>query len=78
MYARNADVILTRTNPATANKCGKEVMNMDDAAREARNKYKRDWYRRNREKQREYERRYWERKADSYKKKTEEIGKDGK
>ena len=51
---------------------------MDDAAREARNKYKRDWYRRNREKQREYERRYWERKADSYKKKTEEIGKDGK
>lgn len=50
---------------------------MEDSAREARNRYKREWYAKNKEKQREYERRYWKRKADSDKKKTEENGKDG-
>ena len=34
---------------------------MTDKAREARNAYKRKWYKENPEKRREYERRYWER-----------------
>ena len=33
---------------------------MTDKAREARNAYKRKWYKENPEKRREYERRYWE------------------
>lgn len=33
---------------------------MTDAAREARNAYKRKWYKDNPDKRREYERRYWE------------------
>lgn len=48
-----------------------------DAGREARNAYKREWYRKNKEKQREYERRYWNRKADSDTQKTEENGRAG-
>ena len=36
---------------------------MEDAAREARNRYKREWYARNKDKQREYENRYWMRIA---------------
>ena len=38
-------------------------MAMSEAAREARKQYKREWYARNKEKQREYTARYWERKA---------------
>ena len=57
-------------------KVRKEVMQVEDAAREARNKYKRDWYAKNKDKQREYERRYWARKAESDRKKNEENGKD--
>jgi len=48
---------------------------MEDTAREARNKYKREWYAKNKDKQREYERRYWQRKAQFDGKKTEENGK---
>ena len=33
---------------------------MTDKAREARNAYKRKWYKENPDKRREYERRYWE------------------
>lgn len=47
---------------------------MEDAAREARNRYKREWYAKNKDKQREYEHRYWMRIADSDRKKTEENG----
>lgn len=36
---------------------------MSNAAREAQNAYKRAWYKNNRDKQREYNARYWERKA---------------
>ena len=36
---------------------------MDDAAREARNAYRRKWYAENKDRQREYTRRYWERQA---------------
>lgn len=32
-------------------------------AREARNKYMREWRRKNREKVKQYQRKYWERKA---------------
>ena len=50
---------------------------IEDAARAARNEYKREWYRKNKDKQREYERRYWTKKSQSNKKKTEENGKGG-
>ncbi len=46
---------------------------MEDAAREARNRYKREWYAKNREKQREYEHRYWTRLANIHRKETEET-----
>lgn len=36
---------------------------MTDAAREARRNYKREWNRRNKDKVREAQARYWERKA---------------
>ena len=36
---------------------------MTEAAREARNAYRRKWYSRNRDKQREYNKTYWEKKA---------------
>lgn len=41
----------------------KKSMTMTDKAREARNAYKRKWYKENPEKRREYERRYWAKKA---------------
>ena len=49
-------------------------MTMTEAAKEARREYKRRWNAANRDKQREYEMRYWERKAAENQKKTEEIG----
>ena len=36
---------------------------MTDAAKEARKAYKREWAKRNRDKTREYNKRYWEKKA---------------
>lgn len=36
---------------------------MTDKAREARKLYKRDWQRKNKDKVKEYQRRYWEKKA---------------
>lgn len=41
----------------------KEVQTMTDAARKARNAYKRAWYQKNPGKRREYADRYWERQA---------------
>ncbi len=38
-------------------------MAMSEAAREARKQYKREWYAKNKDKQREYTERYWTRKA---------------
>ena len=43
----------TRKHTCDGNK-GKEVDCMEDAAREARNRYKREWYAKNKDKQREY------------------------
>ena len=50
---------------------------MTDKAREARNAYKRKWYKENPEKRREYERRYWERvgQAEKMRKEWDESGK---
>lgn len=36
---------------------------MTEAARAARNAYRRDWYSRNRDRQKEYNAKYWEKKA---------------
>ncbi len=41
----------------------KKSMTMTDAAREAANAYKRAWNKRNPEKNKEYQRRYWAKKA---------------
>jgi len=41
----------------------KSARSMSDAAREARNAYKRKWNQEHPEKQREYQCRYWERKG---------------
>lgn len=38
---------------------------MTDAAKEARREYRRKWYQQNRERVRDYNARYWERKAGS-------------
>lgn len=53
---------------------------MTEAAREARNAYRREWYKKNPEKRREYEERYWNKrigKGLSDAKKTEETRKEG-
>ena len=47
---------------------------MTDAAREARNAYKRQWNAKNPDKRREYMQRYWERKADKKRQETAENG----
>lgn len=46
---------------------------MTDEAKEARRRYKREWYRKNAEKQREYTRRYWEKKAAEAKQAEEDL-----
>lgn len=37
--------------------------NLSEAAKEARRKYKREWNRKNKDKLKEYEKRYWEKRA---------------
>lgn len=49
-------------------------MAMTDAAREARNAYKREWYRKNPDKRKEYQERYWQKKTDSDGQKSAENG----
>ena len=46
---------------------------MSKEALEAKRKYKREWARRNRERLKEYEARYWQRKADEMKAAAEEL-----
>lgn len=41
----------------------KNSQEMSEAAREAMLKYRRAWYKKNKDKQREYTARYWEKKA---------------
>ena len=49
-------------------------MAMTDKAREVRNAYKRKWYKENPDKRREYEERYWQKKAHSDGQKSAENG----
>lgn len=51
-----------------------EDMAMTDEAREARNAYKRKWYKENPDKRREYQERYWQKKTQSDRQKTAENG----
>ena len=51
-------------------------MAMTEAAREARNAYKREWNKRNREKIRLYNERYWQKQSDSERQKTAENGRN--
>jgi hypothetical protein len=41
-------------------------MDMDQKARDAKNRYQREWYKRNPGKEREYHNRYWAKKAREY------------
>ena len=47
---------------------------MTDEAKAARNAYRREWYRKNPEKRKEYQARYWAKKAASERQKTAENG----
>lgn len=49
---------------------------MTEAAKEARRAYRKKWYEENKAKQREYERRFWERQAEENQKKAEKNGKE--
>jgi len=50
---------------------------MSEAAKQARRDYKRKWNAENKDKVKQYQRTYWERKADSDRQKTAEIGRQG-
>ena len=52
-----------QTRPTHRNQITEEGQRMTEAAKEARRQYKREWNRKNRDKVRESQRRYWERKA---------------
>ena len=52
-----------RIKPLNEVKTKREVETMTEAAKEARRAYKREWNRKNPDKVRESQRRYWERKA---------------
>ena len=47
---------------------------LTEAAKEAKRAYLREWRKRNKAKQREYENRYWERKAEEMEQKANEDG----
>jgi hypothetical protein len=68
---------LTPAKAATVAEIRKEVKHLTDserAGREARNAYSRQWYAKHREQRKEYNRRYWERKAQLQRAKESEIG----
>ena len=52
-------------------------MGLSDKARELRNAYQREWKRRNPDKIREYDVRYWERKANPVGAKVRQLSKQG-
>lgn len=52
-------------------------MPMSEAAKQARRDYKRKWNAENKDKVKQYQRTYWERKADSDRQKSAEIGSKG-
>jgi hypothetical protein len=47
---------------------------MSEAAKQARREYKRKWNAKNKDKVRQYQRTYWEKKGDSDRQKAAEIG----
>lgn len=49
-------------------------MPMSEAAKQARREYKRKWNAKNKDKVRQYQRTYWEKKGDSDRQKAAEIG----
>ena len=53
------------------------AMPMSEAAKQARRDYKRKWNAENKDKVKQYQRTYWERKADSTRQKSAEIGSKG-
>lgn len=57
-----------------AAKLTRQNITLTEAAKEARREYKRRWNAANRDKQREYEQRYWERKAAKNRQESAEIG----
>ena len=68
---------MTQGKNANAGKEVKAAMTMTDSAVEARRAYKRRWNAQNREKNREYMQRYWEKKAAQNRQKSAEIGNHG-
>ena len=52
-------------------------MPLSEAAKQARRDYKRKWNAENKDKVKQYQRTYWERKADSTRQKSAEIGSKG-
>ena len=68
---------MTQGKNANAGKEVKAAMTMTDSAVEARRAYKRRWNAQNREKNREYMQRYWEKKAAQNRQKSAEIGNYG-
>lgn len=68
---------MTLGNNANVRKEVKEPVTMTQSAVEARRAYKRRWNAQNRDKQREYMARYWEKKAAQNRQKSAEIGNYG-
>ena len=68
---------MTQGKYANVRKEVKEAVTMTESAAEARRAYKRRWNAQNREKNREYMQRYWEKKAAQKRQKSAEIGNYG-
>lgn len=70
---------MTRRNDAiaTIRKEVKQHMEMTNAAREAQNAYKRAWNARNPDKNKEYQRRYWAKKAKEIENTRQETARKG-
>lgn len=68
---------MTLAKYANVRKEVKEPVTMTDAAAEARRAYKRRWNANNRDRNREYMARYWEKKAAQNRQKSAEIGNHG-
>lgn len=68
---------MTLGNYANARKEVKGKMAMTQSAMEARRAYRRKWYAQNRDRQREYMDRYWEKKAAQNPQKTAESRNSG-
>ena len=68
---------MTLGKSANVRKEVKEPVTMTQEAIEARRAYRRKWYAQNPDRQKEYTKRYWERKAAQNRQKSAEIGNYG-